>query len=282
MGFFPSEEEKRAKMQRLLNKQLFKPAPDKIRAALAAGAQPDIAQDKEERSALYVHASNGRLDCVAVLLAHGANPDVGKSNGWTPLMIATRHSYFDCMKALVEAGANLNAQPTNGGYSSLHWAAYWGNGNNIQYLLDQGIDRNLVDQQMNTAADIADKEKYPRLGDLIRGKPRADNNAEAEKNTGWHMTAVDEIAQVSEKKAIGYRLTEIFNFKTGMYTQITANMTTGAESQSMRAFDEFPNTSLIQEALTELTSRGGKVDEAVTSRLVHKPSLGPKSLGAGG
>ena len=102
---------------------------------------------------------------------------------------------------------------------------------------------------MNTAADTADKHNYPRLGDLIRGKPRVENKPAPEKSNGWTKTAVDEIARVTEKKSIGYRLTEIFNFKTAMYTHIAANMATGAESQSMRSFDEFPDTALIREAL---------------------------------
>lgn len=282
MGFFPSEEEQKAKRQQKLNKLLFKSDAEKIRAALAAGAEPEVAQNKDGWSPLYVHASAGNLACLSALLAHGVHPDNGTPKGTTPLVIAVRNNNPECMKALVEAGADLNAQPTNGGFSALHWAAYWGHGNNIQYLLDKGIDRNLVDQQMNTAADIADKHNYPRLGDLIRGKPRVENKPAPEKSNGWHKTAVDEIARVTEKEAVGYRLTEMFNFKTGMYTQIAANMTTGAESQSMRSFDEFTDTALIREALAELTRKGGKVDTEMSARIAQKPSLGTKQFGTGG
>lgn len=282
MGFFPSEEEKKEKRQQKLNKLLFKSDAEKIRAALAAGADPEAAKNKDGWSPVYMHASNGNRECLAALLAHGANPDNGTSNGTTPLVISVRNCNSECMKALVEAGADVNAQPTNGGFSALHWAAYWGHGNDIQYLLEKGIDRNLVDQQMNTAADTADKHNYPRLGDLIRGKPRVENKPAPEKSNGWTKTAVDEIARVTEKKSIGYRLTEIFNFKTAMYTHIAANMVTGAESQSMRSFDEFPDTALIREALAELTRKGGKVDAEISSRIAQKPSLGTKQLGAGG
>lgn len=281
MGFFASEEEKREKRQQQLNKQLFKADPEKIRAALAAGAKPDDAQNKEGKSPLYLHASNGHSACVRILLEHQANPDNNKDNGWTPLMIAARNGNHDCVVLLAEAGANVNAQPKEGGYSALHWAAYWGRGNMIQYLMDKGADRSLTDNQMNTAADIADKEKYPRLGDLIRGK-QTEEPAQSQVQSGWVLTAPHEVALVRDKNAIGYRLTEMFNFKTGLYTQIAANVATGAESQSMRAFEEFPDTSLIREAMEMLTKKGGAVDETMTARLAHKPALTPKSMGGKG
>lgn len=281
MGFFSSDEEKRQKRQQQLNKLLFKADPEKIRAALAAGAQPDAIKNKDGQSPLYLHASNGHSACVRVLLEHKANPDNGKDNGWTPLLIAARNDNYDCVVMLADAGANLNAQPNAGGYGPMHWAAYWGRGNTIQFLLDRGADRNLTDNHMDTPADVADKEKYPRLGDLIRGRTK--ENVEPTKTKyGWVLTAPHEIALVREKNAIGYRLTEMFNFKTGLYTQIAANVATGAESQSMRSFEEFPDTTLIREAMEELTKKGGSVDEAMTARLSNKPSLTPKPMGGKG
>lgn len=281
MGFFSSEEEKQQKRQQQLNKLLFKDDPEKIRAALDAGAQPDAIRNKDGESPLYFHASNGHSACVRLFIEHGAAVDNGKGNGWTPLLIAARNAKHDTVVLLGDAGGNLNAQPKNGGYGPMHWAAYWGRGNTIQYLLDKGADRNLTDNHMDTPADVADKEKYPRLGDLIRGKTR-ENTAPTKTKYGWVMTAPYEIALVREKNAIGYRLTEMFNFKTGLYTQIAANVATGAESQSMRAFEEFPDTALIREAMEELTKKGGAVDDALAARLANKPSLTPKTMGAKG
>ena len=281
MGLFASDAEKREKRQQQLNKLLFKPDPEKVRAALAAGAQPDAVKNKDGQSPLYFHASNGHSACLSALLAHGCDIENGNDDTWTPLLIAARAAKHDCVVLLADAGANLNAQPKNGGYGPMHWAAYWGRGNTIEFLLAKGADRNLTDNHMDTAADVADKEKYPRLGDLIRGKT-TENVAPAQTKYGWVLTAPHEIALVREKNAIGYRLTEMFNFKTGLYTQIAANVATGAESQSMRSFEEFPDTTLIREAMEELTKKGGAVDEAMTARLANKPSLSPKQLGAKG
>jgi len=283
MGFFASEEEKREKRQQRLNKLLFKADPVKIRAALAEGAQPDAAVDKEGRSPLYLYASNGHADCIRILLEHGAAVDNGKSNGWTPLLAAVRNAHHECVVLLGDAGANPNAQPKVGGFSPLHWAAYWGRGNTIQYLLDKGADRNLTDHHMETAAHIADKHNHTRLGDFLRGKTAAEAvQAKVKDNDGWAMTAPHEIARVRDQEAIGYRLTEMFNFKTGLYTQIAANVATGAESQSMRAFEEFPDTALIREALEMLTKKGGTVDEEMGARLANKPALSAKPAGGKG
>lgn len=281
MGLFASDEEKREKRQRRLNKLLFLADPEKIRAALAAGAKPDDARNKDGQSPLFCHASNGYSSCVSLLLEHGAAPDNRNAQGWTPLLSAARNARHDCVVLLGDAGANPNVQPHAGGYGPLHWAAYWGRGNTVHYLLGKGADRNLTDNQMNTPADIADKHNYQRLGDLIRGTTR-ENTANVQKKYGWVMTSPHEIALVREKNAIGYRLTEMFNFKTGLYTQIAANVATGAESQSMRAFEEFPDTSLIREAMEMLTKKGGTVDESMSARLVAKPALAPKPMGGKG
>jgi hypothetical protein len=281
MGWFSTEAEKRAKRQTQLNRMLFKDNIDKVRAALDAGADPNAIHHKENKSALYFHANEGNADIMRLLLERKADVNLGKDS-WTPLIIAARQSNPDCALMLIDAGADLNRQVKNNGWTAMHWAAYWGRGNVISALMEKGADLTLTDHQMNTAADIADREKYPRLGDMIRGTPRAEEISQQVAGNGWQLTASHEIALVTEKKQIGYKLTEIFNFKTAMYTQIAANMASGAESQSMRSFDEFSDTQILREALTELTRKGGLVSEDIMSKFSPKPGLAAKSMQGGG
>lgn len=282
MGIFASEDEKSEKRQQQLNNQLFKIKPAKLAAALAAGAKPDDVRNDGGETPLSFHAARGNTECLRLLLEHGAQVDNGKENGWTPLLAAVRHSQQDCAVLLIEAGADLNAQPKDGGKGPMHWAAYWGRGNLVRLLLDKGADPALTDNHMNTPADIA-QQNYPRLADLIRGKTPATTQVEsAEEKSGWVVTAPYEVARVREENAIGYRLTELFNFKTGFYTQIAANAATGAESQSMRSFDEFSDTTPIREALEMLDKKGGAVDEALRACFDPKPALAPKTAGGKG
>jgi hypothetical protein len=57
-------------------------------------------------------------------------------------------------------------------------------------------------------------------------------------NDYW-LPAGDNVAHVSEFDQLGYRITQLFNFAVRTYTQISTNLKTGSESQSIRTFDEF-------------------------------------------
>lgn len=279
MGWFKTPEEKDAARKHRLNKQLFKGDIEKLRAALDAGADPNVLRNDHDYSALSFHTEGKRKEIVALLLERGAQPDFGSSAGRTPLMVAARAGNLPIMTLLIDKGANVNAQ-SDAGWSPLHNAAYFGRGPAIHYLLAQGADKSLRDNLMNTAADIAAKENYPRIAELLR-----DDSAEPEQELppqGWQKTAADEIAHISEKSAIGYRITEIFNFKAAQYTHIAANIKTGAESQHQRDFADFSETAVLREAMEELLARGGAVASDMQARISGKGMPAARGLSAGG
>ena len=57
---------------------------------------------------LLLAAREGCLDCVRRLLDGGANPDLVDPKGVTPLFLAIDNFHFDIAKVLIEAGANPN------------------------------------------------------------------------------------------------------------------------------------------------------------------------------
>src|SRR5690606_8269191 len=116
MGWFSTEAEKRAKRQEVLNRMLFKDNIDKVRTALDAGADPNAMHHKENKSALYHHASDGNTAIVRLLIERQADINLGKDS-WTPLIISARQSNPDCAIALIDAGADLNGQVKNNGWT---------------------------------------------------------------------------------------------------------------------------------------------------------------------
>lgn len=86
------------------------------------------------------------------------------------------------------------------------------------------------------------------------------------------------ISRVQRQPAIGYKLTEIFNFSTRTYTCLGRNLETNAESMAVRTFDEFDDKAVIREAFGALRARGGTADEtAIVGRPLiktAKPALG--------
>lgn len=251
MRFFKTEKEK---LQKRFHNARRQHNPEKMRAALAEGAEVDYLS--EGNTELFLAAYYDYRDGVKLLLEHNANPNVKSDTGYTPLMSAASDGYFEVAELLIAHGAEINAVDKEG-KTALHYAARTGRGSVVKLLLEKGADRRMTDNRMNTPADLADKE-YPRLADLIRGKKREDVEAPAD---GWRLTATDEVSNVSDKREIGYRLTEIFNFGAGMYTRIARNLETGAESQSVRFFDEFTNRAAIDTARAALESLGGRAAE---------------------
>jgi ankyrin repeat protein len=109
------------------------------------------------------------LDIAAMklLLKYNADPDIPSTAGATPLMVACgigwgyhysvnspEYSWMDAVKFLMQLGPDVNAAD-NRGYTPLHGAAYLGNHEMIQYLIDHGADIKAVAKDKNTVADMA-------------------------------------------------------------------------------------------------------------------------------
>lgn len=279
MGWFKTPEEKDAARRHRLNKQLFNDDVGEVRAALDAGADPNVLRNHNGFSALAFHTDGNRPEIVALLLERGALPDFGAINDYTPLMAASRAGNLPLVKLLHEKGANVNAQ-ADLGWSPLHHAAYRGRGPVIRYLIEHGADINLRDNRMDKPADIAAREGYPGISEMLR-EEKTETPVEV-KPDSWYKTADDEIAHISEKSAIGYRITEIFNFRAAQYTHIATNLKSGAESQHQRDFADFSEAAALREAMEELLSREGTVSADMQARISGKNMSAPRGLAAGG
>jgi hypothetical protein len=70
-------------------------------------------------------ADNGLVDCLEVLLKHGADVNVVDNDGNTALIVAADNGHLDCIEALLKHGADLNVVG-NEERGALMWAAYGG------------------------------------------------------------------------------------------------------------------------------------------------------------
>ena len=79
---------------------------------LAAGADVNLRDRRGGETALIIASRGWRgttdkdfIRILKILLTRGADPNLAKDNGWTPLMIASWHGYEDVVKILLKAGA---------------------------------------------------------------------------------------------------------------------------------------------------------------------------------
>src|SRR5262245_50958861 len=86
---------------------------------------------------LMAAVARNRLEFIALLLAHGANPNSTAGNQ-TALHVAVRRGFLDCVKALVEAGADVNAR-TDPIRTPIHLARFYGYSVISDYLMAHGV-----------------------------------------------------------------------------------------------------------------------------------------------
>jgi hypothetical protein len=278
MGLFATKQEK-------LNKRMFKAirarSLEKLQAALDEGADVNAYDEKYDMSPLYSAVTRVFEPAVLLLLVKKADPDFARSSGHSCLMEAAYDGSYRIAVELLDAGAQLETKDKPYGRTALHNAALRGRGDVARMLIQRGANVAATDNRMNTPADLADKD-HPRVADMIRGKTRAEEEAPAASaagTEGWHLTAPDEVCNVSIRAGIGYRLTEIFNFTSQTYTRIAQNTASGQESQSLKFFDEFKDAAVLGRARAALAQLGGRAVEqtgALNKPVMAAPQTMPK------
>ena len=116
---------------------------DTVKVLLECGASSsEIIETKEERISPWPHpllhaTRKGDFPIVKILLDAGADPNASTilwGNSELPLHAAAKIGNIDILQVLLEHGANVNAQAEDG-FSAIHFAAYSGHHDALQFLL---------------------------------------------------------------------------------------------------------------------------------------------------
>ena len=159
---------------------------DRVRAWLDAGLDPDFVADRIG-TGLMIAAWNGNLPMMELFVARGA--DINRSNalGEQALMHAAWRGQVEAAKWLLARGARANAPPQQ--WSALHYAAFSGNRDIAQLLLDHGADINARSPNGSSVLMMAVYEGHEALARLLVGRG-ADRKARNEWGDGaleWAM-----------------------------------------------------------------------------------------------
>ena len=177
-------------------------------------------------------------EMAGILLKRGARIGDQDGSGRTLLHVAAAKGDEDMVVACLKADPSLIAvQDNEGKYPYQIVTAE----SSKHYDLLQGLYKKLKDYQ---APEVQSES----------AAPVSDDN--------WVLLKPDQVAHVSIEKAIGYKLTEIFNFSKRTYARITHNLETKADVSETRGFDEFPDRTLFAKARQELLRLGGEANES--------------------
>ncbi|RLM48841.1 ankyrin repeat domain-containing protein, partial [Halorubrum sp. Atlit-28R] len=150
-----------------------------VRALINAGAQVDLScgGDDYKRSALHDAALLNRFECVRLLLAAGANPNVRCTENSTPLHNAIRVAECsDVVELLLAGGAEVDPVDSDGLTPLLYGLSYDCSCSAIDALIKAGADVNF--RSPHKVAPIHEAKNFEMMEKLILAG--ADVNAQDE------------------------------------------------------------------------------------------------------
>lgn len=141
--------------RRALSEELARGAhagsPRRILSAIRRGA--DVNGRYQGQTALFWAIGEGHLSAIKTLVRQGAALERKNACGHTPLDQAVSYGDINVVTFLLEAGAKVNAQSTNG--SALHMACAYRRVQIAKLLLAKGANPTALDQEGRTPEQLA-------------------------------------------------------------------------------------------------------------------------------
>ena len=110
------------------------------------------------------------MDVALFLIKNGADIDTQSTGGFTPSYIAVQEGLLSVLKALAEAGANLNTPGGSNEMTPLARAALYGNLEIVQLLKELGVNLEAKNNDGKTALDLAREEGYDDIVKILDEK----------------------------------------------------------------------------------------------------------------
>lgn len=107
-----------------------------VRRLIEDGADPNSVDEHGMGPLLTFHP-----DVTRYLLEHGADPDRQRNENVAPVLVGISSS-FECLRLMIDAGANVNRASDHNGETALHHVVGGQDLQPVRLLLDHGADPN--------------------------------------------------------------------------------------------------------------------------------------------
>jgi len=165
-----------------------------LRIVSGCQRQSEPTASKNEKVTLMMAANNGDLSQVQKLLREGSDPNEHTDSGKTALHYATQSKNVSVVKALIQAGANVNAKATgNVTPLMLSLDMAFGQPEIALALIRAGADVNAADVNGDTALIIAATESSDEVFRALLEKGANPNARGLNGETALHLIAMNAI-----------------------------------------------------------------------------------------
>lgn len=222
---------------------------DLVRTLVDLGASPLHRVDHNYPNMLFVAAALGRADVLVEWLDtyRGAARETNGDDD-TLLHIACQHKQPNATRVLLARGFYTDSK-SESGRSPLLYAEQAGDLESVKML--HAAERGQLPDRAERAGEH-DLRRASRSGPVPQALPVAIAPTPAQRVDGWHVVDDSRVARVTDVPAIGYRLTEIFNFATGEVLRLNRNLETGAESAVVSSFADMAQPDVLADAAARL------------------------------
>ncbi|MEQ8819973.1 MAG: ankyrin repeat domain-containing protein [Sumerlaeia bacterium] len=158
-----------------------------LRAAFAAGADPNARLNGLHDTALLIATASGNLLVMEYLIDRGADPDLMTWNAGAPIHQATRRNQVDAVETLLRLGAAVDLRDMNN-MTALQYAAMRRSYDCARLLLGAGADPNACHAFTMPPLLLAIERSDFDMAALLLGEGRADPNVRSRRShTALHM-----------------------------------------------------------------------------------------------
>jgi len=260
---------------------------NKVRRMLDNGYNPDEAK-WSGKCALLLAVIHNKPAIAELLIERGAtfsgyyyHSEFGDSRHETLLHIAAELGHKDIVKLLIahdRYDRSFIDKPDTNRNSALHLAAAKGHAEIAQILVDYGFDPVLKGANGKLPIGYAHQGKHDALVDLLtvlqkraeqlKNPPKAIEPAPAPKpaDDSWKLVNAQSVAHLSGMDALGYKITDVFNFASRERIRIVNNLKTRADNVETTSFDDLRDNAQVQEAFAKLKELGGNADEPAAKK----------------